>query len=133
MRGFSLFELLAVLVILAIGAAIVAPSTGRMLGQVSFRRDVLQLKKELRGLKALAVSKGKQVRLTTEGEDFVVRLGRGEDEHRPWPMSTDCRLEMRPAVVYFTAQGTATPALFRLARATRERVVRLDPLSGLPR
>lgn len=131
-KGFSLFELLAVLVILAIGAAIVAPATGKMLAKISFRRDGLLLKKELRGLKTLAVSKGEMVRLRLEDESFVVRLGGGEDERRPWPMAPESQLLMTPEVVQFSPLGTATPATLILARDERQRTLRLDALTGLP-
>ncbi len=131
-RGFSLFELMAVLVILAIGAAVVAPSSGKMLSKLSFRRDGLEVKKQLRTLKAMAVSKGQSVRVSLEDQTFLIQLGAKDEVRRQLKLDEECSLEMNPNVVKFTPLGTATPAKLVLARGERTRTIQLDALTGLP-
>ncbi|MEN8141515.1 MAG: prepilin-type N-terminal cleavage/methylation domain-containing protein [Thermodesulfobacteriota bacterium] len=130
--GFSLFELLAVLVILAIGAALVAPATGNWLDKISFRQDRLAVKKQLRGLKELAVSRGQAVRLQFAEGEMRVQLGAGEAEPKPFPVDPECEVTMEPELVLFSPLGTATPAAFAMSRGERRHMIRLDALTGQP-
>ncbi len=131
-NGFSLFELMAVLIILAIGAAVVAPASGKMLAKISFRRDGLEVKKQLRTMKALAMSKGQAVRVTLEDRSFLVQLGKGEEQRQELKIAEECGLTMNPTVLHFSPLGTATPAKLVLATGERQRTIELDALTGLP-
>lgn len=131
--GFSLFELLAVLVIVALGAALVAPATGRMLAKVSFRQDVLAIKKELRGIQSRAVSSGQPLWLRLDGLTLEVsRPGAEEPLLRTLDVDDESELTMTPELVHFSPLGTASPATLVLNWRERQRTIRLDALTGLP-
>ncbi len=59
--GFSLFELLTVLVMLGILAGIAAPSLGNFLAGLDFRKQVGDIMAHMRAIRLQAVVSGQQI------------------------------------------------------------------------
>ncbi len=129
-RGFSLLELLAAMAIAALGMAIAAPPVSTMLDKISFRREVNDVMAQVRGWKLLAVSKGKAVTITLEGDVLVVQLGREERERKTFPEGVTVALE--PNHILFSPEGWATPATIEISKEKRRRKVQIAPLTGRP-
>lgn len=133
-EGFSLLELLTVLLLLGVVAAVSAPAIGRMLDGMSFRQQVGDVLANLRQIRLESVSQGRDIRLRLEGLSFVlVRTGVEEEEEiRALPVDPDSEMVLEPATVLFTSESMATPATLRFSQGLRARTIALDPLTALP-
>lgn len=129
-RGFSLLELLAALAIVALVMVVVAPRTGTMLEKLSFRKEVNNVMAQIRGWKLLAVSKGKQVTITLEGNILVVQLAQEEYDRKEGKEGVT--LAMEPNRIVFSPEGWATPAIIEISRGKRRKKVQIAPLTARP-
>ncbi len=132
--GFSLLELLTVLLLLGVVAAVSAPAIGRMLDGMSFRQQVGDVLANLRQIRLESVTRGRDIRMRVEGLTFVlVRIGVEEEEEiRILPLDPDSELGLEPETVLFTSESMATPAILRFTQGHRTRTIILDPLTALP-
>ena len=133
-RGFSLFEMLVALVILAIMAGLAAPALGRLLEGLQFRRQTGQYSALLRYARLLAVSRGQTVRLhlDREVEACVFELSGPVAESRECQLQDQDILVMDPGDFYFFPEGYATPGTLTFSRGKRFARLRLDLLTGRP-
>ena len=131
--GFSLIEMLIVLVILGIMAGIAAPAVGRVMDNLKFRQQVDKYSAIMRYARLKAVSRGKMVtlKLVEEG-DCVFQLSGPIEESRDCDLSEDDVLTMDPGEVYFFPEGVATPALLTFEKGDRLKKIRLDLLTARP-
>jgi prepilin-type N-terminal cleavage/methylation domain-containing protein len=130
--GFSLFELLTVLVMLGILAGISAPSVGKFLAGLDFRKQVGDIMANIRAIRLQAVVSGQQIKLSIQDNNLLLNLGKEEQEVKELDLDPESELTLKPAVVIFTPQSTVTPATIFLSTGSRSRTISLDPLTALP-
>ena len=132
-KGFSLIEILVVMVILGIMAGIATPMVGRIFDNLEFRQQIKRFSSTLRYAKLLAITKGEQVSLTlAEGEDCVFQLRGPIEEDRSCTLGDEEILTMDPGEIVFYPEGTATPGLLTFEQGERVKLIRLDLLTALP-
>lgn len=130
--GFSLFELLIVLVMLGILAGIAAPAVGRLLAGLDFRQQVGDVMAQIRAIRLQAVVSGQQITMSIKDNNLLLGLGKDEQEVKELDLNPESELTLDPSVVIFTPQSTVTPATISLSTGSRSRTIRLDPLTALP-
>lgn len=130
-QGFSLIELLLVLILLGAIAGVAAPATGRLLDQLAFRKETGALLARLRAARLLAVSKGTPVRVGVASENGLWQT-EGDEEPRLLPTDASLAVLFEPGVITFYPEGFATPAVIRVNRGRRAADFTIDPLTGLP-
>jgi general secretion pathway protein H len=131
--GFSLLELLVVLVMLGLLAGISAPAVGRSYENIEFRKQAGEIAAVLRYARLMAVTRGKEVRLSLTAEQGqALRLSGAVEELRPAGTGEREHLTIHPAEIVFYPEGGATPGTLTFTRGERSRTILLDPLTGLP-
>jgi len=135
-RGYTLMELIVVLAVLAIAAAVVAPAVGRTVDDVKARAEVAGVAAFLRGAREQAVARQQAYEVVLDPGTHALllrRAGRGDESvvqaSRPLP----ARLRVEAAVprVVFLPYGMSTGARFALeAPGPRVYVVTVDVLTG---
>lgn len=130
--GFSLFELLIVLVMLGILAGIAAPAVGRLLAGLDFRQQVGDVMAQIRAIRLQAVVSGQQITMSIKDNNLLLGLGADEQEVKELELNPESELTLEPSVVIFTPQSTVTPATISLSTGSRSRTISLDPLTALP-
>jgi prepilin-type N-terminal cleavage/methylation domain-containing protein len=130
-HGFSLFEVLAAMAIVALAMVIAAPPVTTMLDKISFRKEVNGVMAQIRGWKLLAVSKGRAVTIIFDQDALLVQLAKEEAERVA--IKEGVTLTMEPERILFSPEGWATPATIEISSAERRRRLRIDPLTGQPR
>lgn len=137
-RGFSLMELVVVLAVLALAAAVVAPSVGRTVDGVRARAEVGAVATFLRVAREQAVSRRQalEVRVDDETHTLVMRRAgqAGEAAVRATHLVSPLlriAADPPPARVTFLPQGMSTGARFAiLTSGMRGYVITVDPLTG---
>lgn len=131
-RGFSLLELLTVLLMLGIMAGVAAPSLGRMLSGLDFRKQVGSVLENLRTVRLEAVVSGEDIIVSIDEHALLTRTYASEPEQRGLAVEPESILTMEPETVIFTPQSTVTPATLTFSMGDRSRMIVLDPLTALP-
>ena len=137
-RGFSLMELVVVLAILAITAAVVAPGIGRSADGVRARAEVGAVAAFLRSAREHAVTRGQamEVRVDDETHTLVMRqAGRTGDPavQATRAVSSNLRIAVEPSApsVTFLPHGMSTGARFAVSTpGARAYVITVDALTG---
>jgi general secretion pathway protein H len=137
-RGFSLMELVVVLAILAIGAAVVAPGIGRAADGIRARSEIGAVAAFLRAARERAVTRGQamEVRVDDETQTLVMRqAGRAGDSAVQATRAVSSLVRIAagsPAPsVMFLPHGMSTGARFALATpGARAYVITVDALTG---
>lgn len=130
--GFSLFEMLIVLIMLSIIAGVSAPAIGKFLDNLSFRQEVDDITAHLRKYRLKAVTEGKKFAVWQEGREFFGGPLKEEGRKLWYKGSGKGSLDMEPSWIVFTPYATVTPARISLRYDGREGSIAMDPLSGLP-
>jgi type II secretion system protein H len=130
--GFSLLELLTVLVLLGIVAGVSAPAIGRMLDGLDFRQQVGEVMAALRKIRLEAVVAGRPIEVRVEDSRFILMRGNGEEEEGMLALDQDSELVLDTESIIFTAESTVTPGVLALTQGNRSRTISMDPLSALP-
>ena len=131
--GFSLLELLTVLLLLAMVAAVSAPATGRFLNTIADRKKSHEIMATLRYARLLAVSKGVPVDLTVNAEGDALQLSGPVDETRTFGFGEGEKLTLEPAMVSFYPEGIASVGRLTYQSDRRRQQIDIDPLTALPR
>ncbi len=132
-RGFTLLELLVVLVLLGIMATVAVPAMGRFLDSLAFKKQTAKVMAAVRYARLRAVTSGREVRLRLGEDELSLDLSGGVEEHRALDLEDrDAALQLEPEVIIFSPQGFATPGAITLRVGERTETVEVDPMSGLP-
>ena len=137
-RGFSLMELVVVLAILAIAAAVVAPGVGRTIDGVRARAEVGAIAAFLRSAREQAVSRRQvlEVRVDDESHTLVMRHAgqageAGVRATRAFSPLLHIAADPPPPRVTFFLLGMSTGARFAIATpGPRTYVITVDALTG---
>lgn len=130
--GFSLLELLTVLVLLGILAGIAAPSAARLLAGLEFRKQIGEIMAQVRFVRLQAVVSGQHIEMRIQNNDIMLYRGGKKQGKRVFEIDPECELTMNPAEIIFTPQSTVTPATLRFSSGDRSGKINLDPLTALP-
>ncbi|MFH1215405.1 MAG: prepilin-type N-terminal cleavage/methylation domain-containing protein [Pseudomonadota bacterium] len=130
--GFSLLELLTVLVLLGIVAGISTPQLSRLLTGLDFRKQMGTITANLRSIRLEAISSGREIEVRMQENNFLLQSGAGEAEEKNLDLNPESELTINPEIIYFTPQSTATPAILTFTLGSRSRSIALDALTGLP-
>jgi general secretion pathway protein H len=137
-RGFSLMELMVVLAILAITAAVVAPGVARTVDGVRARAEVGAVAAFLRSAREQAVRRQQavEVRVDDESHTLVMRRAGQAGEAaaqaaRAFSPLLRIAADPPPARVIFLPHGVSTGARFAIATpGPRAYVITVDALTG---
>ncbi|HFQ81178.1 MAG TPA: type II secretion system protein GspH [Desulfobacterales bacterium] len=131
-RGFSLLELLVVMIIMGILAGVAGPSVGRFMDSLAFKKQSGRIMAAVRYARLKAVTNGRAVIMTLD-EDNNLRLNEGAvQEERDLKLSADDTIGLNPEIIKFSPDGHATPATISFTRGDRSEKIIIDSLSGLP-
>lgn len=131
-KGFSLVELMAILVILAVGTGLALPSFGQSARKSRFKKDTHEIMARLRGFKLKAISTGTPLSVSYENLQFIITPKGQEPSFADLDIHTDTSLTLAPETLYFSPQGWVRPATLTLSRDNLSQTIKLDPLSGRP-
>lgn len=127
--AFSLLELLVVLLLIAITAALSAPSFAEMLQDSRFAKSRQQLQNAYLYARSEAVKREIEVKLTLEQDALVIRRRSDELEFRRFALQLgSTQLSAAPALV-ISPLGAANPVRWQL-QAPGERYGCLEVLSS---
>jgi len=133
LSGFSLLELLAVLLILGILAALAMPRSIRMVEQIHFQQLARDISGTLRYARLASVTKGQKVQVTLDEENpQALRLSGAVSEYREYGFREDDRLVLDPMEIVFYAESEATPGTVTLVRDKHIMKIFVDPLTARP-
>jgi type II secretion system protein H len=138
-RGFTLIELAVTMLVVALAAAVVAPSMGRSLESLRLRSEVAGVTSFLRAARERAITRRDivEVMVDEEGHALVLRPGDGRprvDEPGAVRRLTTMRIEADPPsapALTFLAHGASTGGRFRLeAPGPVVYTVTVEPFTG---
>ena len=131
--GFTLLELMVVLLLVALLAGVTAPATGRFLSSLSFREQTANLLASLRYARLMAITKGQQVSVTMNDSDGrIISLSGAVSEEKDFELPEDSSFSFEPPEIVFYPEGQATPATLISTKGERVRKFFMDPLTALP-
>jgi general secretion pathway protein H len=143
-KGFSLFELLIVLILVALAAGVVMPSFSRGLRGLELEtagRDLITRMKQARS-RAIASQKVSRIILVSseEGPDYYVLAHEFEQELNRVLLPERVSIEVQEdqfegplARVNFYPNGRSSGGSFYLQNETREIEIWVDPITGFAR
>lgn len=131
--GFTLLELMVVLLLMALLAGVTAPSVSRFLSSLNFREQTANVLASLRYARLMAITKGQQVSVTfDDSSGKIIYFSGAVNEQKEFDIAEDASFTLEPPEITFFPEGQATPA--RLISEKGSKVVRytMDPLTALP-
>ena len=142
--GFSLLELMVILILVALAMGIVMPSFSRGLRALELETAGRDLITHMRHARSQAIARQKVFRIILvqeEGEDVpdsYIFANEFEQEIRkvflPEGVSVETEEQEFPVRINFYANGRSSGALFTLKRETgRPMKIRVDPITGFPK
>lgn len=136
--GYTLMELVVVLALLAVTAALVAPAVGRTAEDVMARAEVASVAAVLRGAREQAVTRQQTIQVSLERDAHSLLLrhaGRDGQEGEPIRRTFSALLHTDssaiPAAIVFLPHGMSSGGRLTVeTRGPRRYVVAVDPLTG---
>jgi prepilin-type N-terminal cleavage/methylation domain-containing protein len=141
-RGYTLIETAVVLLVLALAAAVVAPSIGRGLDSIRLRAEVAGVASFLRAARERAISQHSALEVGIDGEGRTLVLKGNEEDTVRGAQAARAVRHLSPLVhivadppqsrtVIFFAYGLSSGGRFRIeTRGAVVYVVTVDPLTG---
>ena len=130
--GFTLLELLVVLIILGFSAAVAVPSVSRFMNSLEFKKETARIMAVMRYARLMAVTKGQPVYMEIAEDPNSLKFTGAITENKNLGLNSDDTLSMDPATIIFSPAGHATPGSLNLTKGNRSQKIIIDPLSGLP-
>lgn len=133
-QGFSLIELLVVLVLLGIMAGVAAPPMGRFLDSLEFKKQTGKIMAAIRYARLKAITEGKVVVMTAAEGDAAqgLTLSGAVNEVRQLELAEGATLELEPLELIFSPEGYATPGSLILTSGERSQSIYIDSMTALP-
>ena len=132
-RGFTLIELAVTMLVVALAAAVVAPSMQRSLESLRLRTEVAGVTSFLRAARERAITRRAAVEVAVEAEGRALVLRHGADAEAVRRL-TALRVEADPPsapAITFLAHGASTGGRFRLESPDSiVYTVTVEPLTG---
>ncbi len=143
-QGFSLLELMVILMVVALAVGIVMPSFSRGLRTLELQTAGRDLITHMRHARSQAIARQKVFRIVLVQEedegvpDSYIFADEFEQEIKkvflPEGVSVETEEQEFPVRISFYANGRSSGALFTLRRETgRPMRIRVDPITGFPR
>ena len=134
-RGYTLIELVVVLAVLAIAAAVVGPAVGRTVDEVRVRGEVAAFAAFLRAAREQAITRQLAYEVVLDHEPRALRLRRaGSEDGVGQPrrtFSAGLRIAAAAPRVTFWPHGMSSGGRFAIdAPGPRRYVVTVDALTG---
>ncbi len=132
-RGFSLLELLVVMIIMGILAGVAGPSVGRFMDSLAFKKQSGRIMAAVHYARLKAVTNGRPVIMTLDPGNNNLRLEEGAvKEERDLRLAAGDTISINPEIIKFSPDGHATPAVISFSKGDRSEKIIIDSLSGLP-
>jgi len=134
-QGFSMIELLMVLLLLGMLAAVTGPGIGKFLDNLEFRKQTAKILATLRYARIKAITGGEVVMVAqSEDDPLTLSLSGGVTGTRGFGLEEDedDSLELDPTILTFYPEGYVTPGTLVFSKGERKQTIGLDALTGLP-
>lgn len=133
-RGFTLLEIVVVLLVLAVAVGLAAPTIGRSLESVRTRAEVASFSATLRHAREQAITTRQQHTVVVNPTMRLVTVTGDEDEVR-WKRALSPRLTIDVVDpdalrIRFEPQGTSSGGTFRLRSGAVRYRVTVDAVTG---
>ena len=133
-QGFTLLELIATLLVMALAVALAAPTIGRSTETIRMRAEVARFSAILRHARQEAIATRQPHSVVVDPVGRRVAITAGEDEVREArPLPPELLIDADPPTaltVRFEPQGVSNGGSFRLASGNIRYRVRVDALTG---
>jgi general secretion pathway protein H len=135
-HGFTLIEVVVVMAVLALAAAVTVPAIGRGTEALRARAEVAGLSAFLRHARQQAITRREtqEVRIDPQAHLVVLAAAGAVEARSSRRLWTDLRIEASPPAaltVRFLPQGLSTGGTFRIeAPGRRVYLITVDPLTG---
>ncbi|WP_232818303.1 GspH/FimT family pseudopilin [Zobellella maritima] len=133
-RGFTLLELLVVLVIAMLALAVVTPRFAALLPGVELKVYSRQTAALLRLARSQAISRGEEVALNLDAEARETRVA---DNVYPWPDNIGLQLQptndsqaAQPPLLVFYPDGSASGGMVIVSSSSRQYLIEVNWLTG---
>ncbi len=130
--GFSLLELLVVLILLGFTAALAGPSVGHFMNTLAFKKQTGRVMSVVRYARLIAVTKGKPVLMRVNDDAASLSFSGAINNNRDIGLSGDDTIVLEPEIIRFSPDGHATPGVIKFSKGEMSQKIVIDPLSGLP-
>lgn len=135
-EGFSLLEIIVVLVLMGVAAAVIMPSFTRGLKGLELETSGRDLITHLKQARSEAIGKQKVFRVIVNEQSYVLANEFGETIRQfnlPEGISLEAEVEL-PLVISFYASGRSNGGVLALVNETGKRMwIRVDPITGFGR
>jgi type II secretion system protein H len=135
-KGFTLFELLISMVIMAAIASVVVPQFSRSMTYVQLRKSTQELSAILREARNTAISESRTVALTVEADDQSLQI-EGAEFFYQWPddinvelTSDETSFQKTVSSISFYPDGTSTNSTLTVSAGERSHTIAVDWLTG---
>lgn len=134
-RGYTLIELAVALAVLAIAAAVVAPSVSRTLDGVRVRGEVAAFAGFLRAAREQAITRQRAYEVVLDSDPPALRLRPAGADDGVWqasrPLGAGLRIAATAPRVTFWPHGMSSGARFAIdGPGPRRHVITVDALTG---
>lgn len=133
-RGYTLIEVVVVLLVLALAAGLVAPSVGRSVDALRTRAEIAGVASFLRGARAQAITREAPCEIRVDRDARGLVLQTGETGRVTKPVSATLRIvaEAGPAgTIIFYPHGRSSGGQLRIeAPGPRVYVLTIDAMTG---
>jgi len=132
-RGFTLIELSVTLLVLALAAAVIAPSMVTGVDALRARTEAAGIATMLRTAREQAITHNRPYEVRVRSEDGIVELRAGDAVPATRKLAAGARITADPPsarVITFLPQGSSSGTRLRVEVAGRAWTITVDPLTG---